>query len=99
MSSNGDVKAYAFNLIAAFADHMEGMIARNERNAEGPGWLTEQFPIERMIRILRQDVEELEIAVRLDGDVLDKAADVANLAMMIADRYGAITAPKLEVRS
>ncbi|MDQ3326965.1 MAG: hypothetical protein M3506_00375 [Chloroflexota bacterium] len=85
-----NMRNYTLSVVGEFADHMQAMILRNERNANGPGWLTDSYPVDRMMTILRQDVDELEIAVRHGSDVLDKAADVANLAMMIVDRSGGL---------
>lgn len=40
---------------------------------------------ERLLRGLRQSVDELEIALKYDTDVQDKAADVANYAAYLSE--------------
>jgi len=88
--------------VIAMANAMQEKL---EANAEKKGWpseggkrgwkppfCTHQFLLSK----LREEVEELHIAVMLHraehaplSDVLLEAADVANIAMMIADNLGA----------
>ena len=65
-----------------FADYMERELQRHDdRGTEGwrncdPMWLLQR---------LREEVDELEQAIRQKKHVVCEAADVGNFAMMIAD--------------
>lgn len=70
--------------VSRFAEHM---INKLKVNLYKGGWQQETNGY--LIRRLRQEVEELRDAIR-DGrsahHIINEAADVANFAMMIADR-------------
>jgi hypothetical protein len=86
-----------------FAQLMEKKLRANDHK---DGW--EDCPDESLMRMLRDEVEELEEALHIScphcgremkpafgENVLSETADVANFAMMIADNY---TTKKKEVR-
>ena len=65
-----------------FANEMEGVLQRNDHKT---GWsnLTNKWLLNR----LKQEVKELERAIKKDMFVVLEATDIANFAMMIADNY------------
>ena len=76
--------------IHAFSKAMLRKLQLRERHGD---W--KQSPTNHLLEWLQREVEELKVDVlgKAPGDeVLMEAADVANLAMMVADKYGALTA-------
>jgi len=72
----------------AVIEHAERMETRLKENDHKGGWLTCSF--EYLLERLREEVDELDTALNgydLDDDPVIEAADVANFAMMIADKY------------
>ena len=65
-------------------EHAQLMEERLKENDHKGGWLTCSF--EYLIRRLREEVNELDTALYEEGDPIMEAADVANFAMMIADK-------------
>ena len=65
-----------------FAGEMEHKLQRHD---DRPGWQDE--PLSYLVRRLLEEVDELSDAILLDEGVVGEAADVGNLAMMIADRW------------
>lgn len=80
--------------IVAMADAMQEKL---DKNTHKKGWLSPDCDVEFLIRKLNEETKELRYAVRKDNmhmvtrinDVRLEAADVANIAMMIADNMGA----------
>ena len=68
--------------VAWFANEMERQL---EENGCKLGW--ERCTDKWLLKRLRQEVEELEQAVKKGKNVVEEAADVANFAMMIADNF------------
>ena len=66
--------------------HAERMEERLQANDHKGGWAVAQCSLTYLIRHLRDEVDELESALFDEGDPVQEAADVANFAMMIADR-------------
>jgi len=69
--------------VERFADVMEERLKENDHKG---GWLT--CSSEYLLRRLREEVDELETALTEDSndDLIAEAADIANFAMMIADK-------------
>lgn len=67
------------------------MIAKLDANAHKGHWST--VTVDYLLNRLRQEVEELADALDrgLPNHIVSEAADVANFAMMIADRYSTRT--------
>ena len=69
-----------------FAKHMEIELKENDHK---PGWDSE--PLDFLVMRLEDEVYELKQSVfdddRTNEDIISEAADVANFAMMIAERY------------
>ena len=67
-------------------EHASRMEERLKENDHKGGWLTCSF--EYLVRRLREEVDELDTALNWDSsdDPIAEAADVANFAMMIADK-------------
>ncbi len=76
--------------VAAFAQAMERKLREHDDTRGHRGWSSAQ-PDWIMVR-LAEEVGELAKAVRLRrrAAALDEAADVGNLAMMVADVLGAL---------
>lgn len=75
-------------VVQRFAEEMEAKLAANDHK---PDW--RNFAPEYLLARLHDEMVELAKAMwdheyGLDVDVVAEAADVANFAMMIADRYG-----------
>jgi hypothetical protein len=70
--------------VERFADSMESALRRNDWKGK-EGW--KGFPRGELLRRLKEEVAELEIAMRSGGSAATRkeAADVANFAMMIAE--------------
>ncbi len=70
--------------VLRFAGLMERKLVVND--GVKPGWRTESD--EFLLRRLRDEVEELAQALigDVDRDVTSEAADVSNIAMMLADK-------------
>ena len=69
--------------VQKFSEDMEHKLVKNDHKS-GWGNCTSSYLLLR----LKEEVKELETAVRNNkstGDVITEAADVANFAMMIAD--------------
>jgi len=85
--------------IIAMANAMQEKLDKNEhKDKKGKrGWLPPDCNVEFLIRKLNEETRELRYAARRDNlhmmnrlnDVRFEAADVANIAMMIADNLGA----------
>lgn len=66
---------------------MEAKLAANRHKGDRPGWLALDLTV--LARCLFNELDELEQALS-HGDanaVLEEAADVANFAMMLADKF------------
>ncbi len=72
--------------VLKFAGIMEGKLKQNDYKG---GWLG--CDILELLFSLEEEVRELKRAIRDGGDLGEEAADVANYAMMIADKAGALT--------
>ena len=73
--------------VAAFAREMEGKLACNRHKGDREGWLA--LDMTTLRKLLFRELDELEQAISW-GDanaVTEEAADVANFAMMIADKF------------
>ncbi len=73
-----------------FGITMQRMLERNLHKQRDGKPLWKSLSVAELLNILRRDVQELELAWTSAADadeVEEKAADVANLAMMVADRY------------
>ena len=68
-----------------FRDHMQTLILRNRHKGMREAWVLQ--PLLEQIKSLRISIRELEIALEEDVDVMDKAADVANWALIIWDHW------------
>lgn len=68
---------------ADFAALMGERLAAHD-NRHGTAW--KGMGVDALMQLVYQNMEELEIALKYDNDVADKAADVANLLWMVADR-------------
>lgn len=78
-------------VVMRFAVAMEGKLAQNRHKGDRAGWLA--MDCGELRDRLRDEVDELDDAIRnLSGPkaILAEAADVANFAMMIADREGVL---------
>jgi len=89
--------------VVAMANAMQEKLDKNEHkdgwNKKGKrGWLLPNCDVEFLISKLNEETEELRHVVRRDNihmpirlldDIRLEAADVANIAMMIADNLGA----------
>jgi hypothetical protein len=83
--------------VLAFANCMELKLRRNDHKG---GWELEG--LRDLLRRLREEVDELEAAIRVlpnhgsmpnrvaRDTIVAEAADIANLAMMIADNVGGL---------
>jgi hypothetical protein len=74
--------------IAKFASFMEHRLAQHDAD-RGDSWRRENAVY--LLRRLREEVAELETALECDRNwpetITAEAADVANIAMMLADNY------------
>ena len=80
--------------VAEFAEAMEEKLSANDHKG---GW--DRSSVTYLLERLRQEVDELDLAASKTCShcgvahepntkrIIDEAADVANFAMMIADRY------------
>lgn len=66
--------------VQAFAQDMERKLSANDHKQH---WST--IPQDKLLRRLKQELRELERAMKKGKNVVEEAADVANFAMMIAD--------------
>ena len=93
-------------LVLAFAHCMEAKLEANRYKGNREAWVGDDP--ERLLRRLREEVDELEIAMkvaevrltessdnvrRAARSVAGEAADVGNFSMMIADWYSAHAQP------
>lgn len=77
-----------YTYVRAFGRIMEGKLSMNRHKGDRDGWV-EDRPMDLLERV-KQELNELLGAVfheASDEDVAKKAADVANMAMMVADAY------------
>lgn len=72
--------------VRAFAEMMEAKLAMHDD--DWPGWKHETKAY--LFNRLQEEVDEPLRAMTLGRDVGQEAADVANFAMMIADRCGCL---------
>lgn len=73
--------------VMAFAHVMEAKLAQNRHKGDREGWMA--LSLSRLYELLLKEVDELDLALS-NGDanaVAEEAADVANYAMMIADKF------------
>lgn len=71
--------------VQAFAREMEEKLSQNRHKG---GWLTDD-PLALLHRVM-EEVVELQHAIDQgapSGEIIEEAADVANMAMMVADAY------------
>ena len=71
----------------AFAHVMEAKLEQNRHKVDREGRIA--LSLSRLYELLLQEVDELDLAIS-NGDanaVAEEAADVANFAMMIADKF------------
>lgn len=87
--------------VAAFAQAMEAELRENEHKGGRVAW-RQDAPID-LLRRVREETEELDLEIFHTcetrgvlnlGKVLSEAADVANMAMMVADACGALDVPE-----
>ncbi|MEM1355957.1 MAG: hypothetical protein AAGH88_13870 [Planctomycetota bacterium] len=74
--------------VLAFAKRMEAKLAKNRHKGDRLGWLKDTPA--SLVRRIDDERIELLAEIRSGGialDVMDEAADVANMAMMTADAY------------
>ena len=71
------------SLVEDMATNMRRKLAANRHKRH---WLNEEVTDAYLIGRLREEVDELEAAVAAGEETWPEAADVANLAAMIADR-------------
>lgn len=77
--------------VDAFADEMEAKLAENRHKGDRAGWSVMGF--ELLMSMLHVEVGELERALVAPGEAREvrrECADVANIAMMIADVAGGL---------
>lgn len=79
--------------VAAFAMEMERKLAVNDAKKGQRGWKGDE-PFDLLDRV-REEADEVYGAIVRDNhaDILAECADVANMAMMVADAAGALTVP------
>lgn len=72
--------------VLKLASWMEHKLSKNRHKGDREGWL--KAPIAALVRHLDEEVAELKRALESDKgyDIMCEAADVANLAMMVADK-------------
>lgn len=85
--------------VLSFAELMEEKLSRNRHKGDRDGWLS--CPLPRLMHLLLAEVLELEEVTRggvaaSASEVALECADVANFAMMIADKCGGLPAPTNE---
>lgn len=78
-----------FPFVLRFAEAMERKLAKNRHKGDADGWRA--LSRVQLYRMLRAEVDELIEAIESDQfiarEVLNEAADVGNIAMMLADHY------------
>lgn len=69
-----------------FAQAMEGKLALNRHKGDRAGWLS--LTTDKLWTLLQKELVELRAAIETGNaeDIKKEAADVANFAMMIADK-------------
>lgn len=76
--------------VLAFAQSMERKLRRHDAK-RGTSWKASD--IDALMQHLEDEVSELRGAIEAGCGVADEAADVGNLAMMVADRRGSLPEP------
>lgn len=74
--------------VLRLALEMERKLSMNRHKGDRAGWLAKSGP--ELWEMFRSELDELMESIELrlpPRDVLQEAADVANVAMMLADRY------------
>lgn len=71
----------------------ETMRQMAEENPRGDLYRT--FPLEKLLRGLRQNVDEIELALKYNNDVTDKIGDAANYLSFMLHNYESPT-PRAE---
>jgi len=87
--NEGDEMSDVFQLrftVEWFAIQMESKLRMHDRKKDG--WDGDKTPNSYLLARLKQELSELQDALTdgEPGDIIEEAADVANFAMMIADR-------------
>jgi NTP pyrophosphatase (non-canonical NTP hydrolase) len=79
---------------SAFRKAMNSKLFLNQHKGNRNGWKMDD-PYDLLIRV-REETEELAKALDSDNktEILQEAADIANMAMMVADAYDALHVPK-----
>lgn len=66
---------------------LPAMLRQHELNHPAKGDAYRRTPADDLLKLLRMNVEELQVAVSFGLDVADKAADVANFAAYILHNH------------
>lgn len=87
-SSNPTVRGFnevEEEVFTKFTSLMHLQMERNSYKGMRDAWL--DYPLEKCVTILQMSVQELRTALAYGHDVEEKAADVANWAWIIQDKF------------
>lgn len=86
-------------VVEAFKQAMLRKLKKNQHKGNRPGWMKDnnQALQRRVVEEVNELGDELMLPIERPEAILDEAADVANMAMMVADSSGAIRLSALEV--